>query len=954
VQKAIVTLSTNQALVEYDVSVQSAKALQDEIESVGFGAEILQVKGTSQPTIRYVKFAVDGMTCSSCSNSIEKLLQSLGGGITEANVTLSTNQAFVEYDASKLSSTQIKNEIESIGYDVEILEDGSSTPTKGRSEETSDPDNNEKSVLMIVSKCGSETTEAVSDEESARLIIMLEKLHGVISAGRYMNGFQMTFRGNDTGPRNFAAKLKTVGYDCEFSSFGGFMAAERLTAHNDKEFRHLLTSTVVCGMLALPTLVIGMFLPMNEQAKGWLDIELVPGLNIYGLLLLLLCTPIQWGIGLRFHVKAIKSVKSGTLGMDFLISTGTTAAYLFSFCGFIRGLASGSPSNEEVEYFETSAVLIFVVILGKLMEAYAKGVTASAIRSLSAMQSRDARLVTENPRHRTEYDAIVNESENPIFSIIEEGESGIDAENMWEKDGEEKLSKYEDSNASGDRMIDSSLIHNGDTLRLVEGETIPADGVVPEGGSGIGVDESMMTGESRIVYKSAGDSVFGGTIVVEGSTLIEVTACGDSSTLGKIVATVQEAQASKPPIQEVADRVARYFVPIIAGISLTTFTIWMIAYAAGAVPSGWYNDGSKRADAGAMILFAFLFALAVWVSACPCAFGLATPTAVLVSTGVAAKLGVLIRKGAALQFASNVDTVAFDKTGTLTNGKTQVSEFTTFDSAGHEGDDLMNTSTLIQGADGHSLDVKQKMKLREHCFTLKLLLTAEMRSNHPLSQGISEFCHDALLTIADTLRGDGYASTSSSFTDPFDGELEVVPGRGLRLTLAGMSRMNNTWNISTRDEPKSNDSLVALIGSSAFMLESGVDLPFAAQTVAAHIRAGGKVAVYMAIEGCLRAIVGVSDTLRPEAAYVISALKRQGITSYMITGDERATAEAIAAAVRIPSTNIYARATPGDKEALIASLQKEGRTVAFIGDGTNDSPALARANVGIAMSGMEA
>ena len=366
--------------------------------------------------------------------------------------------------------------------------------------------------------------------------------------------------------------------------------------------------------------------------------EGIPGLNAYGLVLFLLCTPIEFIVGMRFHVKALEAVQTRTLGMDFLVSTGTGAAYAYSLISLVTGIITGYP-RPEVEYFETAAVLITVVILGKYLEIASRGKTAAAIQDLAAHRAQKARLVSPTFKRgkSSGSDAVHSEKDTGIGNFI------------WRRRGgyAPLSAEANEPTFENDEVIDVSLVQQADILRLVAGETIPADGIIMN--EKITVDESMLTGESATITKCTGDKVFGGTMVTEGAALLRVTDCGDKSALGKILTLVQEAQSSRPVIQEVADQVASYFVPSVAIISLITFISWIIAFENGQVPEAWIDSSSTSAAA-----FAFYFALSVWVSACPCAFGLATPTAVLVASGVAAKHGILFRKGVALQLCSEV------------------------------------------------------------------------------------------------------------------------------------------------------------------------------------------------------------------------------------------------------------------------------------------------------------
>lgn len=377
----------------------------------------------------------------------------------------------------------------------------------------------------------------------------------------------------------------------------------------------------------------------SREAKDSLQrpFDGAPGLNAYGLLLFLLSTPIEFVVGIRFHIKAFEAIQTLSLGMDFLVSTGTGAAYMYSLISLISGITTGHP-NTDVEYFETAAVLITVVILGKYLEVASRGRTAVAIQDLASHRAQRARLVS------------------PIFKrdksrslTIDQAERDATSKFGWrQRNGYLPLSTEANERFfEDDEVIDVSLVQKGDILRLIAGETVPADGAIVS--EKITVDESMLTGESVAIIKAEGDKVFGGTMVTEGAGLMRVVDCGDKSALGKILTLVQEAQSSRPVIQEVADHVASYFVPSVAMISLITFISWIVAFERGQVPGAWIDSRSTSATA-----FAFYFALSVWVSACPCAFGLATPTAVLVASGVAAKHGILIRKGAALQLCSEV------------------------------------------------------------------------------------------------------------------------------------------------------------------------------------------------------------------------------------------------------------------------------------------------------------
>jgi Cu+-exporting ATPase len=441
-----------------------------------------------------------------------------------------------------------------------------------------------------------------------------------------------------------------------------------------------------------------------------------------------------------------------------------------------------------------------------------------------------------------------------------------------------------------------------------------------------------------MVTKKSKDFLYGGTTVVEGSALMRVTALGDDSVLGKILSTVQEAQTSKPPIQEFADKVARYFVPVVACISVVTLLGWIIVAVVGAVPNSWYEKE------GSPYLLAFYFALSVWVSACPCAFGLATPTAVLVATGIAAKYGILVRRGAALQFAAEVNTVAFDKTGTLTKGCTEVSDFQFIDAKDGSVVKLPYYSASEDGTVKEDFKIGHVVRTLDEyddlLYILRLLLAAEVRSSHPLAKGLTAYCKQAISSLSsvamDKTEGDSMRILPSENALIFD----VVPGQGVHMH----SNVDNSGDFS---EPH----LSVLVGSPKLLEGHGIPVPNVITQIANGYRVGGKVALFLSVNGVLRAVMGVSDAVRPEALHVIASLKKRGIRCFMVTGDEPTTARAIGASVGIPSACILASAKPEDKEQFIAALQTSSSSrIAFVGDGTNDSPALARANVGFTMA----
>jgi P-type Cu+ transporter len=838
--------------------------------------------------------------------------------VLSAEISLVMNTAAIDVGKSDLTSEDLVTIVEDLGFDASLLEiepDALNISEIGQCDDAAAKNRIRKLMLQL------EDGVRPVPEVAAAALEALNAYHGVIAAtysGIQRDSdnthFKVTIDEDLVGPRALVNMLmKTYNMETTVASLGGFMMAGRMLKIHQKKLRSSLFDFLIVTALTAPLLIIAMALPQYMPAMEYLNIELYPGLNVYGTALFVLGSLVQWWSGFSFHRKAVLSMIAGSLGMDFLISSGTTAAYLFSLYGLIQGVLTEMPRNEDVEFFETAAVLIAVVIFGKYLECYAKGQTAVAIHKLSSLRATHARLI------RCKVETVPSPDSCNDLSSFYPNEETNQAEVTLNSAADMTINTM-----AGDTMLDASLLQRGDVIRLVEGESAPADGIVMT--NSVGMDESMLTGESRLVNKKIGDTVFGGSMVVEGSCELTVTSCGDNSALGKIVGSVQAAQVSKPPIQEVADRIARWFVPAVALFSLGTFAVWLGLGITGYVPLEWFTEKNPN---GNYILFAFVFSLAVWVSACPCAFGLATPTAILVSTGVAANLGILIRKGAALQHAAEVDVVVFDKTGTLTLGKTTVCDF------------IVVPEEVVKG---RRLSVSRPLRT-----LLKLLLAAESSSSHPLAKGISEYCIAQLSDQdRDPKRAIGLGQRENKKV-----QINVVPGQGIKLTVSPAFVAQDEADESNPhdDDSESVQDLQVLVGSQELLSTHGIILTTKQLDTAAGLRVGGKVAVFMAMDDRLRVIIGVSDMVRPDAAAVIATLKGWGMRCYMVTGDQRATGVAIGQAVGIASNMVFAGAKPEEKEKFIEKLQLAGKKVAFIGDGTNDSPALARANVSFAMAG---
>jgi Cu+-exporting ATPase len=519
---------------------------------------------------------------------------------------------------------------------------------------------------------------------------------------------------------------------------------------------------------------------------------------------LALATPVQFWIGARFYIAAWKALKAGTGNMDLLIALGTSAAYFYSAIAVLA-----DPFGAPELYFEAAAVVIALVVLGKWLEARAKRGAAAAIRALAALRPE---------RAQREIDGLVED-------------------------------------VAVDRLVP------GDIVLIRPGERVPVDGVVLSGESEM--DESLLTGESRLVPKTSGDKVTGGAINGEGLIRARVEAVGAEAVLARIIRLVEGAQASKPPVQRLVDRISAIFVPIVVAIALVAFL-------------GWWQLGGDPVTG-------LLSAVAVLVIACPCALGLATPTAIMAGTGAAARSGILIKDAEALERAHRVNVVVFDKTGTLTHGKPIV--------------------TAIEPTHGGSADD-----------VLALAAAAQAGSEHPLAK--------AVLAKA----------ASQGILPKAPEEFRAFPGRGLEAIVAGRR---------------------VVIGNRRLMAERAIEMG-ATRSSAEALEAIGNTVMFVAAtshgEGGKPEIVGLiaaGDTPKAEARPAVAALRARGIETVMLTGDNRRTGEAVAAQLGVD--RVLAEVLPEDKARMVAALRDKGHIVAMVGDGVNDAPALAAADVGFAM-----
>ena len=623
------------------------------------------------------------------------------------------------------------------------------------------------------------------------------------------------------------------------------------------EIRSLFTRFLFSALFSLPLVYLAMGHMLGLPIPAFLEPDRRP--LSFALAQLALTIPIL-AAGHRFYTVGFRALIRRHPNMDSLIAIGTAAAFLYGIWALIRILQGDSAMAANL-YFETAGVIITLILLGKLLEAVSKGKTSEAVRKLASLQPQTALILSR---------AAPPETPESAQSSQETPESSAPPQSPRETEAAEGVTSPQETETRTPVEIPIAEVRPGDILLVKPGERIPVDGRIVFGATA--VDESMITGESIPVDKSIGDEVVGASINSYGMIHIQASRVGRDTVLARIIRLVEEAQGSKAPISRLADVISGYFVPVVIAVALLSSGIWLIS--------------------GASWVFSLNIFIAVLVIACPCALGLATPTAIMVGTGRGAELGLLFKGGRPLETAHRITRIVFDKTGTLTQGKPVLTDIViNSDIDGYFGD--FNENDLLAPA-----------------------AAAETSSEHPLAAAVVKAAEERELTL------------------PAVQSFRALPGRGIEARIDG-----GTWRI----------------GSPALLDEFGV--PFTMQNEYDTLAAEGKTPI-MAVysnhsKDRLVGIIAVADTIKPEAADVVARLKHRGIAPAMITGDNRRTAQAVAAQAGITggdNTNVLAEVLPGDKAAEIRRLRQEGHIVAMVGDGINDAPALAAADVGIALS----
>jgi len=743
--------------------------------------------------------SVTGMTCASCSRRVEKTLGKLEG-ICDARVNLASEQALIAYNPAQVKPEEMVKAIEKAGYGV--ITERIDFPVTG----------------MTCASCSRRVEKALS------------KLPGTLDVHVNLATEQasVVYAPAETGWSEIKTAVEKAGYGVIERDTAEQAATEDVEAvAREREVAAKWRKLLVGIAAGLPLFILsmgrdfGLIAPLLVgAAAGGASASMMEhpaSADLLNWLFLILATPVQFYSGWDFYVHAWKALQDKTANMDTLVALGSTTAYLYSLALLLFGMSGHV-------YFETSAMIITLILVGKYLEVRAKSQTSAAIKALIGLQPRTARVV----RDGTEYDIPIAE------------------------------------------------VRKGDCVIVRPGEKVPVDGIVLSGHSSL--DESMVTGESMPVEKSEGDSVIGATVNTTGTFQFRATRVGKETALAQIIRLVQEAQGSRAPVQHLVDKVAAVFVPVIIVIALLTFL-------------GWFFVG------GVGFTQAMIFAVAVLVIACPCALGLATPTAIMVGTGTGAEHGILIKNAESLERANAIQTVVLDKTGTLTEGRPTVTDVLV---AG-DSDDSDNQATIINREPSRaSLNPRQTHLLR-------LAASAERGSEHPLGRAMVQAAQEQNLSLAQPE------------------QFAAIAGHGIAAQVEGQSLLLGTLRLMQERD-------VALNGLETHVL---------------RLQEAGRTAMLVAADGVAQGVIGVADTLKPTSQQAVADLHQMGIEVAMLTGDNQRTAEAIAQHVGID--RVLAEVLPQDKVGEVRRLQQEGRIVAMVGDGINDAPALAQADVGIAI-----
>lgn len=757
VYSAQVNLSTEQATIQCEHAI-SYRELKHVIEKAGFAI-----------AVDNIELKIEGMTCASCTARVEKVLHKIPE-VLDAQVNLATEKAYISV-ISGFSSSNIVKAIQKAGFDIQAAD-----------------------IELQIQ--GMSCASCVARIEKA-----LVKVEGVETAQVNLTTETAVIQGQNLDPIRLIQAIQKSGFDATLKTTETALTAqEKFQQKKQDDISALKKDMWIALALASPVFVLEMgshliptFHHLIAHSLGTQNSWYIQ----FVLTTLVLAIP-----GRRFYQHGIPALARLAPDMNSLVAVGTAAAYLFSCIATF--IPQWLPQATVHVYFEAAAVIVGLILLGRYMEARAKGKTSEAIQHLIGLQPKTAR--------------------------VQQGNTWIN--------------------------VPLADVKQGMLIEILPGEKVAVDGEVVSGQSYI--DEAMISGEAIPVMKQTGDQVIGGTINQNGTLSIRATAVGQDSMLAQIVRMVEQAQGTKLPIQAMVDQVTLWFVPVVMLLALLTFIIWSIF---GPEPQ---------------LSYALVSAVAVLIIACPCAMGLATPTSIMVGTGRAAELGVLFRKGDALQRLQENKVIAVDKTGTLTEGKPLLTDF-------------------------HVADV-----FNEH-EVLQLIASVESKSEHPIAHAIVTTAKELKLQLLDVTAFDS------------------IVGAGIQAEVAGHH---------------------IFIGAERFAQQRGVDISSFEQQ-ASQLAQHAKTPIYAVIDGHLAAMIAVADPIKPSTFAAVKNLQAQGHTIVMLTGDNTQTAHAVAKQLNIQ--DVYAELLPHDKVKVLQDYQQRIGHVAFVGDGINDAPALAQADVGMAV-----
>lgn len=714
-------------------------------------------------------YPIKGMHCASCAQNVERTIKALPG-VKRANVNLASEKLTVDYEQSQVNVDDMAQAVKGIGFELVKPSDTEVFGIQG----------------MGCASCAAKIEQAT------------RKLPGVASANVNLATEKLNIEYNhqELTATEIMQAVKEAGYQAFILKKDD---EEKLAQEKQAAIKQMWRRFILSFVFTAPLLYLSMGHMIGLPLPGFLHPSTSPIAFVTAQLVLTL--PVLY-FGRSFYLNGFKMLFKGHPNMDSLVALGTSAAFIYSLVGTFA-VYQGHAEFAMHLYYESAAVILTLITLGKTFEAISKGKTSEAIKELLALAPKKAVVL---------------------------------------KDGKEKL-------------VDIAQVAVGDVILVKPGERIPVDGVITEGQST--VDESMLTGESMPVEKRVGDTVIGASINKTGSFQFTATKVGEDTTLSQIVQLVEEAQGTKAPIAKLADQVSAIFVPVVMSLAILAGLAWLIFGHSG-------------------LVFALTIMISVLVIACPCALGLATPTAIMVGTGKGAQLGVLFKNGEALETAQEIQTIVLDKTGTITKGQPEVRDIQTF----------ANFTT-------------EEM--------LYLAASVEKRSEHPLAQAILQEAKEAQITLGQAF------------------DVHTVTGQGIQAKV---------------------DEKQVLLGNEKLMQSFDIEIE-EVQAQVAQLSSQGNTVMYVASQGELIGLITVSDPVKTSSPQAIQALQKMGLEVVMLTGDNEQTAQAIAKQAGI--TQVISQVLPDQKSQVIQELQAQGKKVAMVGDGINDAPALAQANVGIAI-----